>query len=315
MIKLAGPSVTAGKLLWVSLGLIGLIWITPVMAESPPGDICADCHDDIVESFGQTPHGVYFQDNMLTGGDCTSCHGNGVEHIQGDGDPELIINPANADQFGAEKICMSCHSGRQFDDWQFSGHHSADVNCASCHKVHQSGKQSAIKTEPDLCYECHSDVKAATQMPSHHPIAEGKMVCSDCHAVHGGEASFTMDGSDNELCFSCHANKEGPFMYEHAPVTEDCKLCHAPHGSVADNLLTLNEPALCLNCHAMHFHATNDGIDGPFTPPLEPDRGGISTRDGLKAATLTKCTQCHQVIHGTDLPSQTTSTGGNALTR
>ncbi|MCK4814883.1 hypothetical protein KA005_03860, partial [bacterium] len=66
MKRLAGSSVTAGGLLWISLGLIGLMWMTPARAESPPGDLCADCHDEVVEEFGQTPHGVYFQDNQST---------------------------------------------------------------------------------------------------------------------------------------------------------------------------------------------------------------------------------------------------------
>jgi DmsE family decaheme c-type cytochrome len=152
-------------------------------------------------------------------------------------------------------------------------------------------------------------------MPSHHPIAEGKISCLDCHNAHGGSVSFTLDDSGRELCFSCHAEKEGPFLFEHAPVNEDCMLCHAPHGTVADNLLKQTEPTLCLNCHAMHFHGSIEGIDGPFTPPQAPERAGISTPDGFKQAMLTKCTQCHTEIHGSDMPSQSISTGGNALTR
>ena len=104
-------------------------------------------------------------------------------------------------------------------------------------------------------------------------------------------------------------------MYEHAPVNEDCMGCHTPHGSVADNLLIQAEPGLCLNCHAMHFHATVEGVEGEFTPPLAPDRTSISTSDAWKRGMLTKCTQCHTEIHGTDMPSQSISTGGTALTR
>ena len=54
-------------------------------------------------------------------------------------------------------------------------------------------------------------------MPSHHPIAEGKLDCQDCHNIHGGSTSFVQDFSKNELCYSCHAEKEGPFVYEHSP--------------------------------------------------------------------------------------------------
>ena len=92
-------------------------------------------------------------------------------------------------------------------------------------------------------------------------------------------------------------------------------ICHSPHGTVADNLLKQNEPALCLSCHPMHFHATIEGWDGDFTVPLDPSRNGTSTSEGWKIGMLTKCTQCHTSVHGSDLPSQATSTGGAGLTR
>ena len=126
---------------------------------------------------------------------------------------------------------------------------------------------------------------------------------------------MTMGDSNRELCLSCHADIEGPHVYEHAPVTEDCGICHDAHGTVADKLLKQTEPALCLNCHAMHFHATVVSYDGDFTVPQAPERAGTSTPDAWKSGMLTKCTQCHTAIHGSDLPSQATSTGGNALTR
>ena len=141
------------------------------------------------------------------------------------------------------------------------------------------------------------------------------MGCVDCHNPHGGNVRLASDGSARELCFGCHADKEGPFIYEHAPVNEDCMICHQPHGSVADNLLKQTEPALCLSCHSMHFHAAVEGVEGAFTVPLDPSRNGTSTADGWKVGMLTKCTQCHTVIHGTDHPSQALSTGGNALTQ
>jgi hypothetical protein len=65
----------------------------------------------------------------------------------------------------------------------------------------------------------------------------------------------------------------------------------------------------------MHFHTTLLGIEGKFEPPKHPEREGLSAKDGNKKAFLTKCTQCHSEIHGSDLPSQSTSGAGEALTR
>ena len=143
------------------------------------------------------------------------------------------------------------------------------------------------------------------------------MSCSSCHGVHGEDASLSMDGTVQELCYTCHAEKEGPFVFEHAPVYEDCTICHSPHGTVADNLLKQSEPTLCLNCHPIHFHTTADGeVQDDFQVVLAPDERYLdSSPDSWKAGMLTKCTQCHIQIHGSDLPSKEIPNGGTALTR
>ena len=68
----------------------------------------------------------------------------------------------------------------------------------------------------------------------------------------------------NLLCYRCHAEKQGPFAYEHPPVTQDCAICHEPHGTVANNLLRQPTTFLCLRCHAGHRSA-NRPLDGPTT--------------------------------------------------
>ena len=286
----------------------------PAHAQGINREVCADCHD-LATHFEATSHGAYFaDDSRLAETGCEACHGPAIDHVQ-DGDPDKIINPARQGQFDASSLCLDCHKGRTFYDWSFSDHNNADVGCASCHTIHKPGYDAVTVRGPEQCYQCHSDIRGAAYMPSRHPIAEGKMECIDCHNVHGGELAFTHDRTGRELCFSCHAEIEGPFVYEHAPVQEDCMVCHTPHGSVADKLLKQNEPALCLNCHAMHFHATIDGLDGNFVPPADSSILIQSTLDGWKTGMLTKCSQCHPAVHGSDHPSQAISTGGNALTR
>jgi len=287
--------------------------LTGNLTAGVPNDVCADCHE-ISETFHKTPHAVYFADDPeLAENSCEACHGSAVDHVN-EGDPELILNPADQDQFGSSLLCLNCHDDHQFDDWSFSSHNGADVNCSGCHVVH-TGYTPAKKDGPELCYECHSDVRAAAHMPSHHPIAEGKMSCYDCHNVHGGATRFADGQSSQELCYSCHAWVEGPWVYEHAPVTEDCMTCHKPHGTVANNLLKQSEPALCLNCHSMHFHATVEGAEGTLIPPADSTITLRSTQDGWKRGMLTKCTQCHSMVHGSDMPSQAISSGGTGLTR
>ena len=308
-----GPGRTVGL---VSLVLMGLVLGSGVsVLAGIPDETCADCHEEVAAAFANTAHSKFFSSRPeLADYFCEACHGDATAHVE-EADPELILNPAKHDQFGGNELCLTCHNGSQFDDWMFSNHNTAGLSCASCHTVHTSEVAPPSSHGEEKCYSCHTDVRAAAHMPSHHPVGEGMLSCNDCHNPHGGDVALAMGSSNRELCFTCHADIEGPFVYEHAPAMEDCLICHTPHGSVADNLLKQNEPALCLNCHPMHFHALVEGWDGDFAVPLEPERSGTSTPDGWKVGMLTKCTQCHDMVHGSDLPSQAASTGGAGLTR
>jgi DmsE family decaheme c-type cytochrome len=300
-------------LLMTAVAVFGLLALS-ASGGDVENNVCADCHPDVAEMYSETAHGIYFSSRpALADYGCESCHGSGLKHIE-EGTAESIINPANADQFGTSLLCLECHTTERFSEWEFSQHNAADVNCASCHSAHAAYAEP-VNSEPDLCYGCHGEVLAATRMPSHHPISEGKVGCSDCHNPHGGSVALVRDNDQRELCFTCHPQMEGPFVFEHAPVAEDCMTCHTPHGSVANNLLKAQEPTLCLNCHPMHFHATVEGADGAFPSPQAPERAGFSTADGWKRGMLTRCTQCHQQVHGSDNPSQATSSGGTGLTR
>jgi DmsE family decaheme c-type cytochrome len=147
--------------------------------------------------------------------------------------------------------------------------------------------------EPDTCFKCHPQVFSESHLPSHHPVREGKMVCSDCHDSHAQQAGNLRAESLNLMCYKCHADKQGPFAYEHPPVTEDCSICHAPHGTVANNLLKQPPTFLCLRCHTGH----RDSTHGNGT------RLDIDTLPEIRGAFYSDCTNCHSQIHGSDLPT------------
>ena len=70
------------------------------------------------------------------------------------------------------------------------------MGCESCHgpgslHVKAGGGAGTIinpRKSPDTCFQCHLEVRAAFQLPHHHPVLEGKMSCSDCHEPHKGIA-------------------------------------------------------------------------------------------------------------------------------
>jgi len=272
---------------------------------------CLGCHDDIGGSFNNTVHFLANAEGQDVAVTCESCHGGGSMHAE-EGNTEYIINPANGEGPESAQLCVVCH-GNVDDDFGFS-HVEETGNCMSCHSIHSTNKGLLKFQGTDLCLSCHVDQRASFALPSHHPVFEGKMECVDCHQVHGGGNDFVVVNDERDLCLSCHATKQGPFIFEHDPVNENCSICHDPHGTVADNLLIQSEPMLCLSCHPMHFHTSLAGYDGEFTAPLHPERGGVSTLDGFKQSMLTKCSQCHTEIHGSDLPAQSI-TGPGALTR
>jgi DmsE family decaheme c-type cytochrome len=292
-------------------------------------ETCLDCHEDL----GNDKHNIHMSiaEFEVTGGyrtGCESCHGPGSAHVDGDGDTELIL------KFGEEGIepeevsgvCTTCHRTGEHMNWAGSMHAEYDVACTQCHKVHGNSNKTLLakKRELDLCSTCHQDINAQMYLMSHHPVKEGRMNCSDCHNPHGSsslaEGMLRTDERLTDLCLPCHTRYQGPFVYELDPVVEDCTICHNPHGTVANNLLQQQEPFICLQCHEAHFHAARasnnvnaHGIPGGGSP-YDNGKKIPATNYGFQQSFMTKCTQCHPQVHGSDLTSQTV-TSGHGLTR
>lgn len=299
-------------------------------------ETCLECHDDFGEHYAHNVHSR-LADFQYTGTarDCEACHGPGQTHAEtGEAND---IGRLSADMGGeASAACVSCHRTGHLAEWDLGAHAGADVSCLACHQIHAAEPMPALLNadEQELCFSCHLEQKARMSMPSHHPLQEGFMSCSDCHDPHREAFAGLLDvESGRDLCLTCHAQYMGPFVFEHSPVEEDCGICHDPHGSIANSLLRQNEPFLCLQCHQPHFHAGLTGYEGAFNPDmgsadltddfpgyfddLLPGSGAefTSHADAMKRVMLTRCSQCHQSIHGTDLPSQSIPGQGRALNR
>lgn len=315
----------------------------PADATYMGGEVCAGCHADLVGNFGLSPHGRLKEFELRgAGGRCESCHGPGSKHVEESGNADFISGFKGAEALESARACSSCHSDNAAMDWKGSEHAMAGVSCANCHGIHKAHaagasplmrqlagsnplpvsrkapppRASLLKAEPELCYDCHRDKRARMNYTSHHPVREGRMQCSSCHNTHGSQTGHLLRNAESEkaFCTNCHPSKQGPFVFEHAAVEEGCNVCHNPHGTVADNLLKQNEPFLCLQCHEAHFHLGREGATSPVMLPS----GGSANPNGLsgwRQAFGAKCTQCHSQIHGSDLPSQSITSRGKALTR
>jgi len=279
---------------------------------------CVECHDEEdLPDMSRSAHAVS-ADPRTPG--CVTCHGPSREHVEKKGGqrppPDRVFSRKGGSP-AAERTeaCIGCHDrDPKRALWPTSQHHASDVACSSCHRIHTNRDRVLVKTEqPEVCFACHKEQRVQLRRPSHHPIPEGKMTCSDCHNVHGsmGPKLVSRD-STNDTCYTCHAEKRGPFVHGHEPVTENCANCHNPHGSTIAAMLTARPPMLCHQCHTSHVTGNVGALGGQpgvFTA-ADPDLGAqiIGTTGGKNVVNIWQarsCMNCHTQVHGSNNPSTT----------
>lgn len=277
-------------------------------------ETCKACHEEQFNSYADTKHAkletLASWKNKSVG--CESCHGSGKAHVEAGGDKTKIASFKNMSSKAISDSCLTCHAGKE-DHNQFrrGEHWRNNVGCTDCHNAHGAnhgkfkdgsmtfaGNASVLKSAPamlkaneqQLCISCHSEVKSHFNKPFRHKVMEGVMKCSDCHNAHGGfetKQTKLAIGTDSS-CLKCHTDKQGPFVFEHAPLkVEGCSSCHVSHGSANPKLLKRNQVRqLCIECHS---GITEQLSDGPT--------GGPHSQVSLRSR---NCTTCHTAIHGSN---------------
>lgn len=277
--------------------------------EKAPGyggtETCRACHADRYESFMRGSHGIKADPRTPAAKQgCETCHGPGLAHVQagggkGVGGIKALSPSSKIPARERNAVCLTCHSGGNRALWHGSTHDRKNVSCTDCHSIHSGNPKNLAKpTAKEVCFQCHKDVKAQTERMSHHPIREGKLTCTDCHNPHGTVTEKLINApSVNQLCYKCHAEKRGPFLWEHPAVTESCLNCHTPHGSSHEKLLLAKRPYLCQRCHSGSRH--------PGTLYAESTaQAGQSVYSALNNRVYYRaCSNCHSQIHGSNSPS------------
>jgi DmsE family decaheme c-type cytochrome len=267
------------------------------------GDTCLTCHnDDRMQQLFRTPHGQQVDPNApFAYLQCESCHGPAAEHTARDITSKThapIINfgdnaRSTIDEQNA--VCTGCHNKDVGMQWAGSEHERNDVSCVSCHNIHET--QDPVLSpaeEAKVCFTCHDQQRADSQKPSAHPVRSGVMSCSDCHNPHHSATDALLKRHDlNEMCWSCHTELRGPYLFEHAPVSEDCSLCHFSHGSIHPNLLVKRPPLLCQSCHSSRGHPSRAVTEDNLASGTNPSTFGVGA----------SCMNCHSQVHGTNHPS------------
>ena len=259
-------------------------------------DTCLGCHDGLQKGYTDTAHGRSEHPRSPAANQgCESCHGPGSAHVDDPSVAGSIIAFTRVEPAEASQACLTCHARGEHALWDGSVHDVRDLSCVSCHSVHAFKSERAqlrTATERETCATCHRDKIAKLDRSGHMPVREGKMECSTCHDPHGSTnvKNLRVGNYVNESCVSCHTEKRGPFLFEHAAGRESCVSCHDPHGSSNDRMLVAKLPMLCQRCHVHTRH-----------PGTMYDQVAVNNRSNRIIGRA--CVNCHQQIHGTNHPS------------
>nr|XP_061801968.1 multiheme cytochrome MtrA-like [Nerophis lumbriciformis] len=295
---------------------------TPAANANPPATLatapfvgpqaCIQCHFERFESYENSPHGLAGDPRTPAARNaCETCHNPGGNHVAGGGGRGIggMQNFTDASPVEVRNgVCLQCHNRGYPALWMGSIHETRQLACTDCHSVHNGHRKLLLEaSQQQVCTKCHQLIRAQLLRPSRHPIREEKLVCTDCHNPHGTLTERLIDANTvNEKCYDCHAEKRGPFLWDHPPVRESCLNCHEPHGATHEPLLKVKRPFLCQRCHADPDHAnvlwalSEDEAAAGQSPYELQDR-----RNGRPASQLfnRSCTNCHVNFHGSNHPS------------
>ncbi len=304
--------VVAAWFLILLLGFSGTSWSAeaqPAQKATYAGDeVCKACHAPQFEKFSKTMMGKIFLFNARNDKEkqsCESCHGPGSNHVnagggQGVGGLISFRKDSGESARAQNESCLQCHQRGVQTYWEASPHAGRGIACVNCHTLME-------KTTDRF------------QL-----------------AKVGDKTVFSNKRAQNELCGSCHLQREAQLMRSsHMPLAEGkltCTSCHNPHGtpnpsqliqkSVNENcyachterrgpFLWEHAPIMesCTNCHEPHG-TVNDRLlkvtdprlcmqchTASTTHPVTP-RGRVSVFFFNRS-----CTNCHSQVHGSNHPS------------
>ena len=275
-------------------------------------DTCLKCHDEdsefpVLDIF-KTPHATKADKRTpFAQQQCETCHGPAGEHDksrlrEGENREPMIVFNQHSQIPVVERngICSSCHQKIEKSHWQGSIHEASNVACSDCHKVHavEDPMRSNI-AQLESCGTCHQTHQLISKRYSTHPLKYGQMGCTSCHNLHKTDNEKLLNSETvNDTCLACHAEKRGPFLWEHQPASEDCGQCHAAHGSNQKAMLTKRSPYLCQSCHSSQGHPSIANDESELIERRFP-----ALRTGSTFLLGRACSNCHSKVHGSNHPS------------
>ncbi|MBV8811330.1 MAG: cytochrome C, partial [Acidobacteriaceae bacterium] len=140
--------------------------------------VCKTCHPDVWFRFYKNPHFKSIAAGTEKPEDtgCEGCHGPGGAHVKAHGGKATIIFFPRPSPRATLDACLRCHSETlSRANIHRSPHTLNNVVCTECHSIHKSTTPKFLlsKAQPELCYGCHTEVRADFSMPFKHRVNEG----------------------------------------------------------------------------------------------------------------------------------------------
>jgi len=177
------------------------------------------------------------------------------------------------DETENSRLCLDCHEKKK--EILSTGHGKEEVNCLSCHKIHNAKSKKLLKNDKiDRegtglgCFNCHSEGKKAEKKvigENSHPvnvklksemlreinIDDKVLTCVSCHNPHKKtenlndmEMNFMrIEGKNyDEICSECHENKDKIYNTDHdlresGESKSICNECHLVHNAKSERMI------------------------------------------------------------------------------
>lgn len=270
------------------------------ITETPHDDVlppaqCATCHEDAVNQYATSIHGMSAKMGGTDAASCASCHGtHEMVPVKQLDSPVFKLN--------LPQTCGTCHDNAKLTTEYRMGQSEASAHyldsihgqaltkmglvvapsCNDCHGVHDI-KRSVDKTSrsnhaniADTCGKCHLGIEETYNASVHGQLLlrgdpQGP-VCTDCHSAHDIEkpANAHFKQASDQSCGKCHEDRlthyrdtyHGKAMALGRPnVAADVAACYDCHGHhdvfpVNDPRSRLSEDKILQTCQECHPGAT-----------------------------------------------------------
>ncbi|MDX1699426.1 MAG: cytochrome c3 family protein, partial [Melioribacteraceae bacterium] len=194
--------------------------------------VCSKCHEETVNNYEKSLHGLALTHGKYLAPNCITCHG---QHAA-----MASTNP-NSQTFkmNIPQLCGDCHKDgtrvselKNIDQKHVLENYSQSIHgdglfrrglivtavCTDCHKSHNilphQNPESSINRNniAATCAECHAQIEAV-----HVKVIEGELwekephkipACIDCHQPHVVRRVVYEDKYTDNYCMSCHIDKD-----------------------------------------------------------------------------------------------------------